>query len=81
MLREDVLQASKKAATARKTPEAAGIGSDDPVFEALRAWRRGIAQAQGVPAHVVPDHRTLSVIASLLPANTEPLLYIPASAL
>jgi ATP-dependent DNA helicase RecQ len=77
MLREDVLQAGKKPASARKWPEAAGIGSDDPVFEALRAWRRGIAQAQAVPAYVVADDRTLSGLAARCPANLEELLEVP----
>jgi ATP-dependent DNA helicase RecQ len=31
MLREDVVQAGKKATSARKGPDVAGIGSDDPV--------------------------------------------------
>jgi ATP-dependent DNA helicase RecQ len=77
MLREDVLQAGKKTPAARKGPDVAGIGSDDPVFEALRAWRRGIAQAQGVPAYVVADDRTLAGLAARRPATTEELLEVP----
>ncbi|MCX7369334.1 MAG: ATP-dependent DNA helicase, partial [Alphaproteobacteria bacterium] len=77
MLREDVVQAGKKAAPARKGPDVAGIGSDDPVFEALRSWRRGIAQAQGVPAYVVADDRTLAGLAARRPSNTEELLEVP----
>lgn len=77
MLREDVLQAGKKPASARKGPEATGIGSDDPIFEALRAWRRGIAQAQAVPAYVVADDRTLAGLAARCPANLEELLEVP----
>jgi ATP-dependent DNA helicase RecQ len=77
MLREDVVQAGKKPAPARKGPDVAGIGSDDPVFEALRAWRRGIAQAQAVPAYVVADDRTLAGLAARRPSNTEELLEVP----
>ena len=77
MLREDVVHAGKKAAPVRKGPDVAGIGSDDPVFEALRAWRRGIAQAQGVPAYVVADDRTLAGLAARRPSNTEELLEVP----
>ncbi|MCA3418454.1 MAG: HRDC domain-containing protein, partial [Roseomonas sp.] len=77
MLREDVLQAGKKPAPARKAPDVAGIGSDDPVFEALRSWRRGIAQAQSVPAYVVADDRTLAGIAARRPASTDDLLEVP----
>jgi ATP-dependent DNA helicase RecQ len=77
MLREDVVQAGKKAVAARKGPEVAAIGSDDPVFEALRSWRRGIAQAQAVPAYVVADDRTLAGIAARRPSTTEELLEVP----
>lgn len=77
MLREDVVQAAKKPAAARKGVEAAGIGSDDPVFEALRTWRRGIAQAQAVPAYVVADDRTLAGLAARRPMNAEELLEVP----
>jgi ATP-dependent DNA helicase RecQ len=77
MLREDVLQATSKPASARKGSDATGITSDDPVFEALRAWRRGIAQAQAVPAYVVADDRTLAGLAARRPASTEELLEVP----
>jgi ATP-dependent DNA helicase RecQ len=77
MLREDVVQASKKTPAARKAPEASGIDSDDPVFEALRVWRRGIAQAQSVPAYVVADDRTLAGLAARRPASTDELLEVP----
>jgi ATP-dependent DNA helicase RecQ len=71
------VQATKKPAAARKGAEAAGIGSDDPVFEALRTWRRGIAQAQAVPAYVVADDRTLAGLAARRPMNAEELLEVP----
>jgi ATP-dependent DNA helicase RecQ len=53
------------------------IGSDDPVFEALRAWRRAIAQAQSVPAYVVADDRTLAGLAARRPGNLDDLMEVP----
>ncbi|GGJ16726.1 DNA helicase RecQ [Neoroseomonas lacus] len=73
MLRQDSVQAAPKRASAGAPPVASG----DPLFEALRLWRRGIAQGQGVPAYVVADDRTLGGIASLRPDTTEALLEVP----
>jgi len=72
MLREEAVQAAPRRATAE--PAAA---SGDPVFEALRAWRRGVAQAQSVPAYVVADDRTLGAITSRRPASIDALLEVP----
>ncbi|HEX2044462.1 MAG TPA: ATP-dependent DNA helicase UvrD2 [Gaiellaceae bacterium] len=44
-------------------PEAAPIEADEPVFAALKAWRRERSQADGVPAYVVFHDRTLAEIA------------------
>ena len=76
MLREDVLQSGKKT-PALEGSEPSGVGSDDPVFEALRAWRRGIAQAQSIPAYVVADDRTLAGLAARRPASKDELLEVP----
>ncbi len=73
MLREETMQpAARRAAAAPPQP-----GSDDPLFEALRAWRRGIAQGQGVPAYVVADDRTLAGIAARRPLSVDALLEVP----
>jgi ATP-dependent DNA helicase RecQ len=74
MLREDAVQPP-----ARRVPreEAVQAGSGDPCFEALRAWRRGVAQAQGVPAYVVADDRTLGGIAARRPGAIDDLLEVP----
>lgn len=73
MLREETMQpAARRAAAAVPQP-----GSDDPLFEALRAWRRGIAQGQGVPAYVVADDRTLAGIAARRPLSVDALLEVP----
>jgi len=74
MLRQDSAQAAPKRASNGGAPP---VASGDPLFEALRLWRRGIAQGQGVPAYVVADDRTLGGIASLRPETTEALLEVP----
>jgi ATP-dependent DNA helicase RecQ len=74
MLREETMQPAARRAPAAAAPPP---GSEDPVFEALRLWRRGVAQAQGVPAYVVADDRTLAGIAARRPRNTDALLEVP----
>jgi len=74
MLREETMQPAARRAAAAATPQ---TGSDDPLFEALRAWRRGIAQGQGVPAYVVADDRTLAGIAARRPLTVDALLEVP----
>jgi ATP-dependent DNA helicase RecQ len=74
MLREETAQPSARRVAREEAPQAV---SGDPVFEALRAWRRGVAQAQGVPAYVVADDRTLAGIASRRPTTTDDLLDVP----
>lgn len=57
---------------------APGIGSGDPgLVERLRAWRLDQARAQGVPAFVVFNDRTLQALASLRPSTSEGLLDVP----
>ena len=73
MLREEAVQ----PATRRGTSAAPPVGSGDPLFEALRAWRRGVAQAQSVPAYVVADDRTLAGIAARRPLSIDALLEVP----
>lgn len=73
MLRQDSVQTGQKRASSGAPPAASG----DPLFEALRLWRRGIAQGQGVPAYVVADDRTLGGIAVRRPGSVEELLEVP----
>lgn len=73
MLRQDTVQASPRRASSALPP----IASGDPVFDALRLWRRGVAQVQGVPAYVVADDRTLGGIAAARPGSVEALLEVP----
>lgn len=71
------LRAADAPTPRRAEPASPARISDDPLFEALRAWRRGVAQAQGVPAYVVFIDRTLADIAARRPASLEALLEVP----
>jgi ATP-dependent DNA helicase RecQ len=73
MLRQETAPASPKRASSGAPPVASG----DPLFEALRLWRRGVAQGQGVPAYVVADDRTLGGIAVRRPGSVDELLEVP----
>lgn len=73
MLRQESAQAASKRAPSGAPPVASG----DPLFDALRLWRRGIAQGQGVPAYVVADDRTLGGIAVRRPGSVDELLEVP----
>ncbi|MCX7931593.1 MAG: DNA helicase RecQ [Rhodovarius sp.] len=50
---------------------------EEPALAALRAWRREVAQAQGVPAYVIFHDRTLAEIAARRPRNLEALAEVP----
>ena len=43
--------------------------ADVPLFETLRAWRAGVAKAQGVPAYVVFGDVTLRGVAAAKPSS------------
>jgi ATP-dependent DNA helicase RecQ len=74
MLREEVARPT----AARPSRGASGAApSGDPIFEALRDWRRGEAQAQSVPAYVIFQDRTLAEIAALRPRSLDALGTIP----
>ncbi|HET9356277.1 MAG TPA: RecQ family ATP-dependent DNA helicase, partial [Sphingomicrobium sp.] len=56
-----------------------GGGADlphDPLFEALRNWRRERAKAQGVPPYVIFHDSTLRAVAAARPANLSGLSLI-----
>lgn len=54
----------------RKSREAMAISaSDQPLFEALRAWRAAEAKAQHVPPYVIFHDRTLAEIAAVKPGS------------
>jgi len=46
-------------------------------FEALRAWRREVAHAQGVPPYVIFQDRTLLALAEARPASLNALSTVP----
>jgi DNA helicase-2/ATP-dependent DNA helicase PcrA len=50
--------------------------ADGPVAEALRAWRRKRAEADGVPAYVVFNDRTLAALAERRPRSRGELLAV-----
>ena len=53
------------------------LPADDPVFDALRDWRLERSRADGVPAYVVFDNKTLEEIASRQPASRAELAAVP----
>ncbi|MDB6089605.1 MAG: ATP-dependent helicase RecQ [Gammaproteobacteria bacterium] len=58
----------------RVTPEVAeGIGGNDAVYEALRAWRREVSKEHGVPAYTVFHDSTLRELARTQPRSLDEL--------
>ena len=64
--------ARKSGGSAAPPPEL-GAG-DEPLFEALKAWR--LQAADGKPAYTVANNKTLAAIAALRPADPEALIAI-----
>jgi ATP-dependent DNA helicase RecQ len=81
MLREEMLHTGSAPARAARPAGGAGAPAGDAlgsrVFEALRDWRRGEAQAQSVPAYVIFQDRTLTEIAGARPRSLDQLATIP----
>ena len=71
--------AGKKSApaTRRAAAETDLSAADAPLFEALRAWRAGLAREQGVPAYVILHDKTLRELAARRPASAADLLDVP----
>ncbi|NHA13524.1 DNA helicase RecQ [Thioalkalivibrio sp. XN279] len=66
-----------KAAAKRKAPKAAAGGPyDETLFEALRALRKALADAQGVPPYIVFGDATLVEMARRRPATPGELLEV-----
>jgi len=76
MLRQDLVIASGGGRSGPANPVADGAMAD-PVFAALRDWRRRTAMAQGVPAYVIFQDRTLAEIAAVHPTDLRTLGSIP----
>jgi len=78
MLREELITPALPASRGinRSRPPAMDVPSD-PCFAALRDWRRRTATAQGVPAYVIFQDRTLAEIAAARPESLDTLGTIP----
>jgi ATP-dependent DNA helicase RecQ len=57
-------------------PQPESVAQDDPLFQALKAWRRERADADAVPPYVVASDATLRAIAAAKPKNAGELLAI-----
>ncbi|MCX7684654.1 MAG: DNA helicase RecQ [Acetobacteraceae bacterium] len=75
LLREESLPARPAPRASPPTPPPAD--ADPALFDALRAWRKEQAQAQGVPAYVIFHDRTLAEIAARRPASLDALAAVP----
>ncbi|MGI8830626.1 MAG: ATP-dependent helicase [Candidatus Limnocylindria bacterium] len=51
--------------------------ADEPLLERLIEWRRERARADGVPAYIVADNKTLAGIAAQRPDSADGLLGVP----
>ena len=73
-LRRDVLGRSGGGSRARKAAATDAVADGDrDLFEALRAWRAGVAKEQGVPAYIVFGDATLRALAVERPASVAAL--------
>jgi ATP-dependent DNA helicase RecQ len=82
----DRIAASKRTAGSRPreaasavpgmSATAAGNAEDEELFERLRALRKQLADAQGVPAYIILNDRALRELAARRPASAEELLEI-----
>ncbi len=68
---------AKKAPKRTKIETEAWEGVDGDLFETLRALRRDLAEARGVPAYVIFNDRTIRALAKVRPSTEEGLLVIP----
>lgn len=69
--------ASRHLAGTGLTTVATDPSAVDPIFEALRAWRRTTAEAQGMPAYIVFPDSTLQGIAERQPRSPRELAGVP----
>jgi ATP-dependent DNA helicase RecQ len=69
LVRAQAAPTRQKRARKGREPAAAMSPTDQPLFEALRAWRGRAAKAQGVPPYVIFHDRTLTEIAQARPGS------------
>ncbi|MBV1798177.1 DNA helicase RecQ [Siccirubricoccus sp. G192] len=74
MLREDALTRPAPRERGGRGAEPAMAG--EPLFDALRAWRKREAAEQGVPAYVIFQNDTLAAIAERRPQDEDDLAMI-----
>jgi ATP-dependent DNA helicase RecQ len=67
---------AKKAEKAKKAKKVAAANPDDALLDALKGYRKGVAQQNKVPAYVIFHDATLTEIASRKPKNEFELLEI-----
>jgi ATP-dependent DNA helicase RecQ len=71
---ETIAVRKPQRAAAAKPPAPDLSPADEPLFEALKAWR--LQAAAGNPAYTVAHNKTLTAIAATRPANEDALLAI-----
>jgi ATP-dependent DNA helicase RecQ len=64
---------AKRADLSTEPAREAFAGGSGNVFQALRAWRKGVAKEHGVPAYTVFHDATLQEIARVLPGSLNDL--------
>jgi ATP-dependent DNA helicase RecQ len=74
---EQVWLRAIEARPARKKSRLADHSDEDPLFDALRAWRADLAREQGVPAYVILHDKTLRELAARRPPSLTELLGVP----
>jgi DNA helicase-2/ATP-dependent DNA helicase PcrA len=72
-----VAELGVSAASRREHPRPRALGDDDPIYAALRRWRRERASADDKPPYVVFHNTTLAEIASRRPRDLRELGSVP----
>jgi len=83
MLRREAERTSERSSRTSGAPRGKALQPElpmaaQPIFEALRNWRAGIARSHGVPAYVIFHDATLREIALARPDNLELLSHVMA---
>jgi ATP-dependent DNA helicase RecQ len=81
LLRREAERTTERSGRASATPRSKAPQSDlpvaaQPIFEALRSWRAGIARSHGVPAYVIFHDASLREIALARPDSLEALSHV-----
>ena len=68
---------AKARAAAGRDRAMVGASADPRVLAELVAWRKALARASGVPAHVIFHDATLAAVAEARPVDRDALLAVP----